>query len=101
MAMPCAKLQQSGLVSLSLSMRSCAEFTDDAARLLASSLPASLEEVRLELVGSSATNAGGRGGCSKASWGTSARTCACSNSTIVCSPVPCRSRLGCAWRLTT
>jgi len=56
----CTRLLASAqLPRLALSFRKCAAFTDEAAHILARTLPNSLEEVRLEFVTSSATTDGG------------------------------------------
>jgi len=60
MAPVASTLAKSGARTLALSLRGCAQFTDTEAALLAASLPASLEEVSIELVGSRATASGGR-----------------------------------------
>jgi len=55
-----SKLRASTLTNLVLSFRSCAKFDDAFARRLVTSLPRTIEHVRLELVNSSATSVGGR-----------------------------------------
>lgn len=53
-------LGDSSVTKLALSFRGCSHFDDRMAALLAASLPRSLEELRTELVGSAATQLGGR-----------------------------------------
>lgn len=60
MQMCADRLQQSGCHKLGLSFDSCPAFTDAVAKHLADSLPVTLEEVRLHLAGSRATEAAGR-----------------------------------------